>query len=100
MIEHQGSFVKGKNPWGITERLSHTDLQAKLNYFNDKYAGQLTKHVKSQGCYRIDNFSVLNMNGAAEYAVNYHPYDESTNKDYEKIKHTRPAREFFDGRFI
>ena len=96
----EGEFVGNPNEWIIEERLSHDKLQAKLNVFNDEYAGRLAKHIKSQGCYRISHFSVLNKDGKAEYAVNYHPFDESLRRDYEKIKHTRPANEFFDGRFV
>jgi hypothetical protein len=96
----EGRFMEEENPWAIKDRLSHEKLQAKLNAFNDEYAGRLVKHLASQGCYRISHFSVLNENSTAEYAVNYHPFDESLKRDYEKIKHTRPAREFFDGRFL
>ncbi|MFC0188446.1 hypothetical protein ACFFJY_09125 [Fictibacillus aquaticus] len=86
--------------WAIKERLSHIKLQEKLNSLNGEFAGRLVKHVESEECYRISHFSVLNENSTAEYAVNYHPFDELLERDRVKIKHTRPAREFFDGRFI
>ena len=95
-----GDLIEEPNKWEITERLSNKELQAKLTKFNDEFGGHLVRHINSQGAYRIDFFSVLNKNGKAEIAVNYHPYDENTQKDYPKVNHTRPAREFFDGRFM
>lgn len=95
-----GEFLDEPSKWEITERLSNKDLQNKLTKLNDEFGGHLVRHIKTQGAYRIDFFSVLNINSKAEIAVNYHPYDENIQKDYHKVNHTRPAREFFDGRFI
>lgn len=86
-------------PWVLTEKLSHILLGAKLGAFNDAYSGRLVTHIESQGAYRIERFSVLNKDGISEFAVNYHPYDENTQRDYNEVLHVRPASEFFDGRF-
>lgn len=94
-----GEFLKESNEWEITKRLSLKGLQRKLTDLNDEFGGRLVRHIKSRDAYRIDYFSVLNSNSKAEIAVNYHPYDENTQKDYNKVNHTRSASEFFDGRF-
>lgn len=98
----EGQFIDPatENPWEIKKRLPSYKIQAKLAALTDEYSGRLVKHLKSQGIYRITHFTVLNKEGMAEYAVNYHPYDENTKQDYERVKYTRPAKEFFDGRFI
>jgi len=62
------------------------------------YAGRFVVLNKNGDQSRISHFSILNHNGKAEYAVNYHPYSPARERDF-KIKHTRRAREFFDGRF-
>lgn len=85
--------------WLLKDKLPHIELAGALDRFNEEYAGRLVKHVKSQGIYRIERFSVLNKDGISEFAVNYHPYDENTQRDFNKVLHVRPASEFFDGRF-
>lgn len=95
-----GEFIEEPSKWEIAERLSNKELQVKLTKLNDEFGGHLVRHIKSRGAYRIDFFSVLNANNKAEIAVNYHPYDENTQKDYQKVNHTRPVSEFFDGRFM
>ena len=85
--------------WAIEKRLSFEELNAKLDEYNDMFAGRLVVLKKNGDHYRISHFSVLNHNGKAEYAVNYHPFNNGTKHDHVKIRHTRPAREFFDGRF-
>lgn len=87
------------NIWAIEKRLSFEELASKLDKYNDLYAGRLVILRKNGDHYRISHFSTLNENGKAEFAVNYHPYSPSQERDYHKIRHTRPAREFFDGRF-
>lgn len=89
-----------ENQWLIHTRLPNKTLQAKLNEFDEEYARRLIRHVKLGGCYRISHFSVLNEKGTGQYAVNYHPFDETTKRDFPRIRHTRPAHEFFDGRFV
>ncbi|MCL1700792.1 hypothetical protein [Lysinibacillus sp. Bpr_S20] len=95
----EGDFVDVKNEWTISKRVSVEQIKGKLNALNDEHAGNLVRHKATTNLYRITHFSVLNENGRAEYAVNYHPFDENTLCDHEKVKFTRPASEFFDGRF-
>ncbi len=95
-----GERIEEPSKWEITERLTNKELQKKLTELNDEFSGHLVRHIKTQGAYRIDFFSVLNADNKSEISVNYHPYDESTQTDYRKVNHVRPAREFFDGRFM
>lgn len=98
--EVYNSSSKNKNDkWVISERLSHEEIKAKLRELDEQYSGKIVRHTKTNGLYRIWYFSVLNQNGTAEIAVNYHPYD-LTESDIFEVKFTRPAREFFDGRFV
>ena len=88
------------NIWLIEERLSFKEIDSTLDEYNEKYAGRLVILKKDGAYYRITHFSILSRNGKAEYAINYHPFNNETKHDYVKIRHTRPAIEFFDGRFI
>ena|SRR6185312_13810436 len=94
------TFVQEEIEYEIFERLPENELRVKLYTLNKKYSGKLIEHIKSDKWYRISHLSILNHDGVAEYAVNYHPYHEDTGTDASDIKYTRPAREFFDGRFI
>ncbi|MGF0347704.1 hypothetical protein ACQR3P_29105 [Rhodococcus sp. IEGM1300] len=87
------------NPYSLTRRLSRGDVSLLLDSYNDDYSGNLVRHVKTGGVYRIDHFSLLNANGSSEIVVNYHLYDQAEQRDHNKVRYTRPASEFFDGRF-
>ena len=91
------NIQKDTNKYVINERLPLEELQANLEAYNEIYAGSLVVSKKDNEMYCISHFSVLNHSGKAEYAVNYYPY--SSIHDYSKINHTKPAQEFFDGRF-
>lgn len=88
-----------KNALTIHERLDEREIKFILMEFEDKYAGQLVKHKKTNNIYRISHFSILNEGGGAFVAVNYHPFDTENNRDLTNVKFTRPAFEFLDGRF-
>ena len=101
---HLGEWaVPGEvNKWLITERLSTRTLVDNLRALTNEYKNDIVRHKASGGLYVIAYFSVLNANGGAEYAVNYHPYYAMGNEDYftmKRVTHTSPASEFFDGRF-
>lgn len=87
------------NIWRIDNRLFQEELIAKLDEYNDDYAGRIIVLGKNGEQYYISHFSVLNHNGLAEYAVNYHPFSPNQKQKYHKIINTIPASDFFDGRF-
>ena len=92
-------MIAQPHSWIIERRLSNKEIDEKLKELNDMYAGRLVVLNKNGDNYRITHFSILNHSGMAEYAVNYHPYCKVNERDYPTNKHTRSAREFFDGRY-
>ena len=89
-----------ENQYQIDGRLSYEQIENELRERDKAYAGRIVVLVKNGEAYRIERWSILNHNGIAEYAVHYHPVDLITNRDFTNVKHTRPARELFDGRFL
>lgn len=87
------------NPYIITDKMSNTELAKLLNAHNHNLAGLTVRHVNSGAFYRITHCSFQNHQGITELAVNYHPFDETSNQNIEDVCHTRPFFEFFDGRF-
>lgn len=83
----------------IKDNKNTIELTEILDDMNKVFAGNLARHVKTGGIYRISHFSVLNQNGISELAVNYHPYIEEDKHDITPVRHTRSCEEFFDGRF-
>lgn len=85
--------------WSIKKRLPSEEIEKNLARLNNNYSGKLVQLKFNGDNYRISHFSILSHNQTAEYAVNYHPYSPTQQRDFYNEKHTRPAREFFDGRF-
>lgn len=85
--------------WAIEKCFSFEELIVQLDEYNDVYTGRVVVSNESGDRYRIGHFGVLNYNGKAEYAVNYYPYSPVQERDLCKIRHIKPAKEFFDGRF-
>ncbi|MBM7715361.1 hypothetical protein MXL46_11330 [Heyndrickxia sporothermodurans] len=84
------------NDWVITQRLTKEELTKRLMNLHNRFAGNTYRH-KNGGTYTIEHFSILSRDGGAEIAVNYVETNDGVIECY--VPHTRPAREFFDGRF-
>lgn len=89
-----------KEQFIIEEKLSDDKLMSGIIELNRQYAGDIVRHVKSDGQYVIEGFVVLNQNGLSEYAVLYRSYLPGQQPPMGSARHIRPCHEFFDGRFV
>ncbi len=82
--------------WSIKQRFERKELEKQLLKLHDKFTGNTYSH-RNGGEYIIEHFSILSRDGGAEFAVNYCEVNDGVITCY--VPHTRPARDFFDGRF-
>lgn len=82
--------------WVITQRLTKEELAKRLMNLHNRFAGNIYRH-KNGSMYMIEQFSILSRDGGAEIEVNYVEINDGVIECY--VPHSRPAREFFDGRF-
>jgi hypothetical protein len=86
----------------IERGMSSIELAYQLRLINIDEYRRIYFHKKSGNYYCVIEFSVLNQDGGAEFAVNYSPCSSFGGDSWDvntDILFTRPAREFYDGRF-
>lgn len=99
MNDLNGSMQRLANFVPREEKLSEKQIGTIFECVEEMLEYTVFHHVKSGGSYEYAGVCLLHQNSETQLAIQYVPLDEQFRQS-DVVIHTRPVREFFDGRFV